>query len=341
MADVAGLPGKRGGNGRRPFGGRSISALLAEIARAPEVDVSKVIAGLRPGSVVDARFEVVREVGRGGFGVVYEARDLSLGRSVAFKVVSGGARDGMREERLLREAAAAARLCHPNIVQLFDMGQSEHGPYLVFELLHGDTLDGLLAAGPLSTGQALHVARDVAAALAHAHAAGVFHRDLKPANVLVGAEGHSKVLDFGLARAFGQRSALGGTPAYMAPEQWRGAPEDERTDVFALGVLIFQMLSGELPFPAETGSRDARSPPILEVPDISPLGPLVQRMLARDPVERPRDAAAVARELDEMGAPLEVDRALEQVRPRLLRGYRTRMAACAAASVAAGAALGA
>ena len=140
----------------------------------------------------------------------------------------------------------------------------------------------------------------MAAALAHAHSAGVFHRDLNPRNVFVDEEGHSKVLDFGLARAFGQRGVDGGTPAYMAPEQWRGAPEDERTDVFALGVLVFEMLTGELPFPGETGARDARRPPDLEVPRPQQLGPLVQRMLARDPVARPRDAAAVARELDEM-----------------------------------------
>jgi tetratricopeptide (TPR) repeat protein len=341
VADVTGLPVERNGNGRRPFGGRSISALVAEIARAPEVDVSTVVAGLRPGSVVDGRFEIIREVGRGGFGVVYEARDLALGRTVAFKVVAGGVKDAMREERLLREAAAGARLSHPNIVQLHDMGQSEHGPYLVFELLRGETLERLLEAGPLPTRQVLHVARDVAAALAHAHAAGVFHRDLKPANVVVVEEGHSKVLDFGLARAFGQRSALGGTPVYMAPEQWRGAPEDERTDVFALGVLVFQMLSGELPFPGDTGARDARAPPILEVPDLPALGSLVQRMLARDPVDRPRDAAAVARELDEMGGPAPAEVVVDPVRPRPVRAFRARMAACALASLAAGAALGA
>jgi hypothetical protein len=128
----------------------------------------------------------------------------------------------------------------------------------------------------------------------------------------------------------------------MAPEQWRGAPEDERTDVFALGVLVFQMLSGELPFPGEHGSRDARAPPILEVPDLPELGLLVQRMLARDPVDRPRDAAAVARELDEMGSPPHDEAAHpEQARPKPLRAYRTRMGACAAASLLVGAALGA
>ncbi len=302
MAGANGSKDATADPGRRPFGGRSISALLSEIAHAPEVDIGKAAARLRPGVVVDGRFEIVREVGRGGFGVVYEARDLSLGRAVAFKVVSAG-KGAIREDRLLREAAAAARLSHPNIVQLHDMGHSEYGPYLVLEMVRGRTLAERLDAGVLPSSEAMHMARDVAAALAHAHSAGVIHRDLNPRNVLVDEEGHAKVLDFGLARAFGQRGVEGGTPGYMAPEQWRGAPEDERTDVFALGVLIFQMLTGELPFPGDTGARDAKSTPILEVPEIPHLGHLVQRMLARDPVERPRDAAAVGREIDEMLEP--------------------------------------
>ncbi len=303
MAGPSGSGGATAEPGRRPFGGRSISALLSEIARAPEVDIGTAVARLRPGVVADGRFEIVRELGREGFGVVYEARDLSLGRTVAFKVVSSAGKGAMREDRLLREAAAAARLSHPNIVQLHDLGHSEYGPYLVLEMLRGQTLADRLEAGVVPPGDAIHLARDVAAALAHAHSAGVIHRDLNPRNVFVDEEGHAKVLDFGLARAFGQRGIQGGTPAYMAPEQWRGAPEDERTDVFALGVLVFQMLTGELPFPGETGARDARATPILEVPGVPCLGPLVQRMLARDPVDRPRDAAAVAREIDEMLEP--------------------------------------
>ena len=307
MAGANGSKGTTADPGRKPFGGRSISALLSEIARAPEVDIGTAVARLRPGVVVDGRFEIVREVGRGGFGVVYEARDLSLQRTVAFKVVSASGKGAVREDRLLREAAAAARLCHPNIVQLYDLGHSEYGPFLVLEMLRGQTLAERLDEGPLPSQEAIHVARDVAAALAHAHSAGVIHRDLNPRNVFIEEEGHAKVLDFGLASAFGQRGVDGGTPGYMAPEQWRGAPEDERTDVFALGVLIFEMLTGELPFPGEAGSKKFRYTPILEVPEIPGLGPLVQRMLARDPVDRPRDAAAVAREIDEMVEPAKTD----------------------------------
>jgi len=302
MAAIDGQSGSGTGQGRRPFGGRSIATLLADVSSSPGRDLAVVRERLRPGVVVDGRFEIVRRLGRGGVGEVHEARDLTLGRRVAFKVVPKSAdRRAARVARLLREAAAAARLSHPHIVQLHDVGQSECGPYLVLELLLGETLDHRLdEAGALPVLEALHVARDVAAALAHAHAAGVVHRDLKPDNVFLLEDGHSKVLDFDLARASGLRSPGGGTPGYMAPEQWRGAPEDERTDVFALGVLIFQMLAGELPFPGVKGARDLGAAPDLELPELPRLGWLLRRMLAHDPVDRPRDAAEVLREIDEM-----------------------------------------
>jgi TolB-like protein/Tfp pilus assembly protein PilF len=271
-----------------------MTALLEEIARGPGEPPAQGWQGaLRPGVAV-GRFEMVAEIGRGGFGVVWEARDTELGRAVAFKAVRAGGKAGLREERLLREAEAAARLSHPNIVTLFDVGRRPEGPYLVLELLRGRTLAERLEAGSMSPPEALRVAVEVAKGVAHAHAQGVVHRDLKPANVFLCQDGQVKVLDFGLAHAFGQRRADGGTPAYMAPEQWAGAPEDERTDVFALGVLLYQMLSGELPFAA--GARRAegsRLAPRLEVSELPALGELLSRMLARDPVKRPRDAGQV------------------------------------------------
>jgi len=273
----------------------ALSALIAELVRAPEAGGGWT-KELSPGDVIDGRFEIRRELGRGGFGVVYEARDLQLARSVAFKAVRAGEHAALREERLLREAESAARLSHPSIVTLHDVGRCALGPYLVLELLTGQTLGERLAHGPLSVREALRVAQRIADGLAHAHRQGVVHRDLTPGNVFLCADGQVKILDFGLAHAFGQRRADGGTPAYMASEQWRCAPEDERTDVFALGVMLHRALSGALPFPGDDGGKAATGPrpaPALEVPEAPALGALVGRLLEKDPVRRPRDGGEV------------------------------------------------
>ncbi|MGC4001204.1 MAG: protein kinase [Anaeromyxobacter sp.] len=234
------------------------------------------------------RFELVREIGRGGFGVVWEARDRELGRSVAFKSVRAGGAAALREERLLREAEAAAQLTHPNIVTLHDVGRCDRGPYLVMELLRGRSLAERLDPGALPLDEALHVATEVARGVAHAHAHGVIHRDLKPENVYLCRDGQVKVVDFGLAHALGQRIAQGGTPAYMAPEQRTGEAEDERTDVFAMGVILHRMITGALP-PAEPEGAAPRPPPGLP-PDVAAL---VASMLQPEPARRPRDGAAV------------------------------------------------
>lgn len=149
---------------------------------------------------------------------------------------------------MLREAEAAARLSHPNIVTLHDAGRSEQGPYLALELLKGQTLAQRLEQGPIALREALRIGVEVAKGLAHVHDHGVVHRDLTPGNVYLCDDGQVKVLDLGMARAFGRPTLRGGTSAFMAPEQAEGAPEDERTDVFALGVLLYRMLTGALPF---------------------------------------------------------------------------------------------
>jgi len=269
-----------------------MSALLLELSAmpGPSDDWERV---LRPGQRV-GRFELLSEIGRGGFGIVYEARDRELGRSVAFKAVRPGrALRGGGGELLLREAEAIARLSHPNLVTLHDVGRCEQGPYLVLELLRGMTLGERLRGGPLPLAEALRVGVEVARGLAHAHAEGVTHRDLKPSNVFLCEEGHVKVLDFGMAHAFGRERTLGGTPAYMAPEQWGDLAEDERTDVFALGVMLYQMLQGEVPLPEGGKSLEAGPAPSLSVSECPALGDLVARMLMRDPAQRPRDASEV------------------------------------------------
>ena len=302
------MEGSAGGNGDSPprpaLKPGALSALLQEIAEAPRAQLGGAWAPvLHPGAVV-GRFELVRELGRGGFGVVWEARDRELGRSVAFKAVLAGGQAGVREERLLREAEAAARLSHPNIVTLYDVGRSEQGPYLVLELLNGCTLDERMRRGPIPLPEALRIGVEVAKGIAHAHANGVVHRDLSPGNVFLCDDGQVKVLDFGLAHAFGQRKVDGGTRAYMAPEQARGAPEDERTDVFAFGAMLHQMISGELPFKGQ-GRERPRSAPELEIPGAPALGELVARMLERDPLKRPRDGGQVLAALASAQAELE------------------------------------
>jgi tetratricopeptide (TPR) repeat protein len=293
----------------------ALSALLAELVLAPEVALQA--CEPTPGTII-GRFELLRRLGAGGFGVVWEARDRQLGRKVAFKLIRPGQQAELREESLLREAEAAARLSHDNIVALYDVGKSEFGPYLVLELLRGKTLAERLAVGPgapagaaaatitrgaatstaLMPAEAVRMVRDMSRGVAHAHASGVVHRDLKPANVFLCDDGRVKVLDFGLAHAFGRRRQPGGTPAYMAPEQWKDAPEDERTDVFALGVILYQALSGALPFADEKEATSRRPAPSLEVAAAPELGPLVARMLEKDPLKRPRDSGEVLAALD-------------------------------------------
>lgn len=219
----------------------ALTALLGELARASEATGWSVPG--RPGERI-GRFEIVREIGRGGFGVVYEAKDTELGRSVAFKAIRAGATDAAREQRALAEAEAAARLAHPNIVHLYGVACCERGAFLIMELLRGESLDERLARGPLKLRDATGIAVEACRGLAHAHEQGVVHRDLKPGNVFLCDDGQVKVLDFGLAHVFGRGGEPGGTPAYMASEQARGEPGDERGDVHALGVIVHELVTG-------------------------------------------------------------------------------------------------
>lgn len=279
-----------------------LSALLAELVRAPEHRSEA--PGPIKGTVI-GRFELVRELGHGGFGVVWEARDLELERSVALKLLRPGKKVELREETPRREAEAVARLSHDNIVALHDVGKSEDGLYLVLELLQGRTLADRLAEGPVSLRETLRIAVEVAKGMSYAHAQGVVHRDLTPGNIFLCDDGRVKMLDFGLAHAFGQRRQPGGTPAYMAPEQWREAPEDERTDVFALGTILYRMLADALPFDGEKATTGGRLAPTLEIPDAPELGTLVSRMLEKDPVKRPRDGSQVLRQIEQCREELE------------------------------------
>ncbi len=272
----------------RPSDRDPVEALLAEIAAAgvPEPwDGPPPVSGAAVG-----RFTLVRELGRGGFGRVFEAFDGELRRPVALKLLRRGGDEEVA--RLLREAEAAGRLQHPHIVTVHDVRREP--PCIVMELLRGETLAGRLRRGPLPARQAVEVAAAVARALAHAHAAGVLHRDLKPANVFLAEGGAVKVLDFGLSRTLERAAPAGsGTPGYMAPEQRAGGAEDERADLYALGVILREALGGAPGAPGPLAAPSGgEGPPA--APGVPPaLAALVARATDPAPARRPESAAAV------------------------------------------------
>src|SRR5215813_5364809 len=225
---------------------------------------------LAPGSKLGP-YEIVAGLGAGGIGEIYRARDPRLGRDVAIKVLpSGSAPDSERLRRFEQEARATAALSHPNILAVFDVGSQDSSPYIVSELLEGETLRARLTGGPLPVRKAVDYALQIVRGLAAAHDHGILHRDLKPENIFITRDGHVKILDFGLAKlTMPQSSASGistqatldsttgqgvllGTLGYMSPEQCRGAAVDARSDLFSFGAVLYEMLSGRRAFRGET-----------------------------------------------------------------------------------------
>jgi eukaryotic-like serine/threonine-protein kinase len=268
---------------------------------------------------------VLEPLGAGGMGEVYRARDTRLNREVALKRLSDRAlATDVARRRVLREARAAAALSHPNIATIFDVLETPDGLVIVMEYVPGESLAARLARGPVPVEAALAIASAVADALGEAHQHGVIHRDLKPANIQLTREGAPKILDFGVARSRADESArqhespddpasqagrVVGTPGYMAPEQLAGVPSDERTDIHALGVLLFEMLTGRRPYPASDplGAAlklfEGRPPRVLDIlPTIDPeLSALVERAMARDPTSRFPSARDLGHRLTAVG----------------------------------------
>jgi formylglycine-generating enzyme required for sulfatase activity len=245
-------------------------------------------------------YNVLQRLGAGSNGSVWLAEDMVLARHVAVKFPAGQALATADRQRFLVEARAAARLQHPNVVSIYRVGEVDDRPYLVCEFVRGKTLDTI--GKPLPTRDALRIATDLARGLAAAHRAGVLHRDIKPANAIVAEDGAGKLLDFGLA-AFSHgdgadtattRGAIDGTPAYLAPEVWRGQPHTRRTDVYAFGAMIYELRAGLPPFAGvavadlarATGERDAASLAIGDDPLDARLAAIVSRCLDRDPAIR-------------------------------------------------------
>jgi eukaryotic-like serine/threonine-protein kinase len=298
----------------RAFEKNRIAALERGLALKGELSVEAPAPGELDGTVLGGKYKILRKIGSGGIGVVYSAQHVTLGSTVAVKVLRGAAaRDASEIARLRREAQVQVTIEHPNVVRTLDLDQMPDGSiYVVMELLRGHTLaDKLMREGPVAPGFAIPCFRQVCQALFAAHAKGVIHRDLKPGNIFLCEDGETKVLDFGMskfnsAESLTQEGYTLGTPEYMAPEQCIGAAVEPRTDLYAFGVLMYEALTGELPIQAQnrrdlldlhqrqvpTTMRVRR--PELPIPEM--LDYAVMSCLKKRIADRPKDA----RELEKL-----------------------------------------
>ncbi len=273
------------------------------------------------GRLVDGRYQVRSRIARGGMATVYLATDLRLERRVAIKVMHGHlADDSQYKARFIQEARSAARLAHPNVVNVYDQGQDGETAYLVMEYLPGITLRDLLVEHTvLTTVQAMDIMEAILSGLAAAHKNGIVHRDLKPENVLLADDGRIKIGDFGLARAATANTATGnallGTIAYLSPELVTRGVADTRSDIYAVGIMLYEMLAGEQPFKGEQAFQIAHQHANDTVPTPSTKNPRVPAELdelvlwatARDPDQRPLDAKTMLDQLHETEAVLRLE----------------------------------
>ena len=283
-------------------------------------------------TVLDNRYDIVRPLGSGGMGEVFLARDSVLGRDVALKVLRKQyAGDDEFAERFRREAMSAASLSHPNIVQVYDRGETEEGAsYIAMEYVPGGTLkERILREGPLEAAEAAGLGAQVAEALGAAHDRGLVHRDVKPQNVLLTARGGAKVADFGIARAgssatISRTGSVMGTAGYMSPEQALGKPATSKSDLYSLGVVLYEALTGELPYTADNPiavSMKHVNEPVRPPREIDPgipegMNAIVTKLMAKDPEDRYADADELADGLRR------VNRGLEPVAAGVARTHR-------------------
>ena len=271
------------------------------------------MATFAPGNIFAGRYEILGVIGQGGMGSVYRARHTGLRKEVALKIL-GAATVADGEARFEREARAIGKLDHPSCVRVLDYGRTKRHQYLAMHLLDGPTLAAVLRPGRLPIAQSVRVTRNLLSALVHAHSRGVLHRDIKPENVmLVGSGSRAVLIDFGLAHLHDDAplTAQGmciGSPSYLAPERLDGHPHDERADLFAVGVILYEMLAGARPFVGRSVEeilqhcRERPPRPLRAIRrDISgPLDSLVVRALAKDPARRFESAEDMLAALDDI-----------------------------------------
>src|SRR5262245_49488239 len=259
------------------------------------------------------RYKIISELGRGAMGVVYKAEDPNLDRVVALKTIilredSDGRAD--YQKRFMVEAKAAGKLTHPNIVTVYDFGEVDDMAYLAMELLEGTDLRKRVQQGPIPPAEAVEIGCKVAEGLAYAHGRGIVHRDIKPANIMLPDRGPAKIMDFGLARmrVADHKTSTGivlGTPRYMSPEQISGQPVDQRSDIFSLGIVLWEMLTGKRLFSGTEMAQvshsityDEHEPPTRVNPELpAMLDFVVARALKKDPAVRYQDADEMAADL--------------------------------------------
>ena len=270
-------------------------------------------ATLEVGSVLAERYEIIKMLGEGGMGAVYKAKDRELDRLVALKVIRpelAGHQSIL--QRFKQELILARKVTHRNVVRIFDLGVYEGLRFITMEFIEGEDLASLLEERKFTPEETVKVIRQVCSALEVAHAEGVVHRDLKPQNIMLESSGRVVVMDFGLARSMEatgmtQAGALMGTPAYMSPEQAKGMPADERSDIFAVGIIFYQMLTGQLPFQADTAlasmllrTQTPPPPPIQADPNVpQTLSDMVMKCLAINLPDRYQSSALLSKDLQD------------------------------------------
>src|SRR5688500_8572783 len=289
-------------------------------------------------TLFDGRYRISRKLGSGGMANVYLAQDEELGRRVAIKILDDRhARDDQFVERFRREAQNAAGLSHPNIVSIYDRGEAEGTYYIAMEHIEGRTLKELLVSrGPSPLGIAIDYTRQILSALRFAHRNGIVHRDIKPHNVIVDGEGRVKVMDFGIARAgssqMTEAGSIIGTAQYLSPEQARGAPVDQTSDLYSTGIVLYELLTGTVPFTGDTPVEIAMkhlqqtpAPPSSHRPEVPrDLDYVVLRALAKDPSERYHTAEDMDSDLERIGRGIGVSAETAEAATTVLSRTETR-----------------